>query len=307
VEKPESQSLIDAGQIKDIEAQYYTARVQAETSTARLRELEVDALELRGKLAATERDLNRALTRQNQLRRTLALEPDDVTQKRYAVDALTAIMDEQLRERKLAEEGLVSIAAELEEDVRRKQDAIAQAFGKFANAFMRENCSLTYIGRDSRIGQEGYRFKFPAFQVALSGGAVAGSTLRDNPGSVSLSQREFIDIAFRMALMDVVAPEHGSTLVVDTPEAGLDFLFAERAGSQFLAFSRTSLGNSNRLIVTSNLVSKHLLTSLLAETQSKEERRDRMMNLIEHAAPTAAVRVDAVRYNDFYQELVDGA
>ena len=57
---------------------------------------------------------------------------------------------------------------------------------------------------------------------------MAGQTMRDDLSEVSQSQAEFIDLAFRMALMTVAAEGGSATLIVDAPEASLDFLFAER-------------------------------------------------------------------------------
>ena len=93
----------------------------------------------------------------------------------------------------------------------------------------------------------------------MTGGAIAGQTMRENPREVSQSQAEFVDLAFRMALMTVTAKGGAATLVVDAPEASLDFLFAERAGYQLAAFSKAR--RENRVVVTSYLPSDHLLNA----------------------------------------------
>jgi hypothetical protein len=213
-------------------------------------------------------------------------------------------MNEALDKQRESEQSLQALIEELEQNVREQQDKISALFDNYAGTFMHEECHLTYISRDERIGQEGVRFRFPSFQVALSGGAVAGETLRDNPGAVSLSQREFIDIAFRMALLTAAASHPGAALVIDTPEAGLDFLFAERAGLQFLEFAPPK--GPNEVVITSNLVSDHLLKAVLKDSVGPVARRARMLNLIEHAAPTAAVREDHARYNAFVEDIING-
>lgn len=298
---------LDQRRIEKLASDFALARQQARSSTERISVLDEKIRERRSELQISERELNSALNRQNQLRRATSIEPDDVARRRVAVDAYTEDMEEQLARRRAAEESLVTLAEALEHGVRDRQESIANAFSRFANAFMRESCTLTYIGRDDRIGQEGARFRFPAFQVALSGGAVAGETLRGSPEAVSYSQREFIDVAFRMAVMDVIAPEHGSTLVVDTPEAGLDFVFAERAGEQFRAFGTHEGVSRHRVILTSNMVSEHLLATFLKDVPVGVARRSRLLNLIDFAAPTAAVRLDRERYIAFLDSITDGA
>ena len=295
---------LDRHRLDKLQGDLRLARSQADASSARIFELDTEIRDRRLALQDAERELNKVLTRQSALRRAVAIEPDEIMRRRVAVDALSDHMSEQLSRRKEAEEGYRALAEAEERNVRERQDTLAASFARFASSFMRERCHLTYIGRDDRIGQEGERFRFPSFQVALSGGTVAGETLRDSPDAVSLSQREFIDIAFRMALIDLVAPDAGGTLVVDTPEAGLDFLFAERAGRQFLEF--TSHNPKHNVVVTSNLISDHLLNALLSHTYAPDERRARLLNLVDFAAPTAAVRLDADRYREFIGRIVNG-
>ncbi|MFC3694468.1 hypothetical protein ACFOWB_19760 [Chenggangzhangella methanolivorans] len=296
---------IDRSRIDIITKNYKVAAEQAEASANRLSEIELDIQANIRELQLAERELNSILSKQLALRRNLALESDDVTRRRIAVETLSELMNEALDKQRFAEQDLRSLVETLEETVRDQQDAIANLFAKFSNAFMRETCHLTYIGQDERIGQEGARFRFPSFQVALSGGAVAGETLRSAPEAVSLSQREYIDIAFRMSVLNILSESAGACLIVDTPEAGLDFLFAERAGEQFRLFAPEN-GSANRVVVTSNLVNDNLLNSLLAGVPKGNARKERIMNLVQYAAPTAAVTMDADRYQSFIKKIIDG-
>lgn len=295
--------ILDKARIEKLEADYAQASTQAAAASARVSELEASIASERSVLGTIERDFASTSYRYDQLRRSVSIEPEDIMRRRVSVDALEDLMNESLSRQRSAENDLSSLVEQLEQRVRNLQDNIANLFDRYAGTFMHEECHLTYIARDERIGQEGLRFRFPSFQVALSGGAVAGQTLRNNPEAVSLSQREFIDIAFRMALLDAAASKPGATLVVDTPEAGLDFLFAERAGLQFLEFAPPSSAKST--VLTSNLVSDHLLKAVLRDNAGPASRREHLLNLIDHAAPTAAVVADRPRYASFVEDIIN--
>ena len=71
---------------------------------------------------------------------------------------------------------------------------------------------------------------------------------RNDPSEVSESQRELIDLAFRLALVGVFG--ESCTFVMETPEASLDSVAMERVGQ---ALARFAARDNNRLVVTSNL------------------------------------------------------
>ena len=105
-----------------------------------------------------------------------------------------------------------------------------------------------------------------------------------------------------MALMGVVSD--AATLVVDAPEASLDFLFAERAGEQLAKFAESSA--ENRVIITSYLPSDHLLRTFFASSETSEDRKSRIVNLIAYAAPNAALRADREAYEKFLAHVIEG-
>lgn len=202
-----------------------------------------------------------------------------------------------------AETRFRSVVAESVAGVQALQEAIATAFQGNLQLFLKEQAELVYQTVKDQIGQSGASFEFPAFHLTMTGGAVAGQTMRDSPDAVSRSQAEFVDLAFRMALMSVAAGGGPATLVVDAPEASLDFLFAERAGQQLAAFSRAL--PENRVIVTSYLPSVHLLRMFLASAKTERERRRRIVDLIRDAAPNAALRADKALYENFLANIIE--
>lgn len=218
------------------------------------------------------------------------------------VDALRRVLAVERTRRTKAEKRFEGLVIKLVDQARKRQKIIEGTFGEFSRVFLKERIDLLYQITPGRVGQSGAIFDFPTFNLSMSGGAVAGQTVREAPTDVSKSQAEFIDLAFRMALMSVVS--NAATLVVDAPEASLDFLFAERAGEQLAKFATSRA--ENRVIITSYLPSDHLLRTFFGASATAEDRRSRIVNLIDGAAPNAAMRADRVRYEKFLAHVING-
>lgn len=188
--------------------------------------------------------------------------------------------------------------------------AVIERFRRFARAFLAESCDLVYETDRRRIGQQGRQFEFPVFRVRMTS-AVSPDTLqeRSTAAGVSESQREFIDLAFRMALIDVAAAGDAAMLVLETPEASLDTVFVARAGQLLGHFATAGGGVGNRLIASSNLTRGEMIGALLgavppedpapadeAYTLPPEQRAPRVIDLLSAAAPNAALRTYEGRY-----------
>jgi len=164
---------------------------------------------------------------------------------------------------------------------------IKKLFEQYAKDFLIEECELVWSLRKDRVGQLGMTISFPAFELDLASAAFTSPVRRTGPEQVSESQREFIDLAFRMALMAAADPSGGGTLVIDAPESSLDAVFVHRAAEVLTRFA--SSGTANRLIITSNLTEGDLIPRLLHHI-GKGDRAERVIDLFEVAEPTAAVR-----------------
>lgn len=138
----------------------------------------------------------------------------------------------------------------------------------------------------------------------MSGSSVSGQTARTEPDQVSLSQQEFLDLAFRMALMTISSNNKASTIIVDTPEASLDFLFAERAGNQLALFASGGGQIGNRVIITSNLSNAEIIPAFLKGRPKGRRAKSCVVDLISIAAPNAAVRADGERYSKYLQSQI---
>ena len=139
--------------------------------------------------------------------------------------------------------------------------AIMETFAVFAGGFLLETVNLVWAPQRARVGQTGETIQFPAFELDMTGTNFPTAVRRSGPEHVSESQREFIDLAFRMSLMQV-ASEHGvSSLVIDAPESSLDAVFVTRAADVLAKFANSQGGN--RLTITTNLVEGELVPELL--------------------------------------------
>jgi len=186
-----------------------------------------------------------------------------------------------------------------------RQEAIVSAFHEYASAFMVEDCHLIYrTNREARVAQSDEKIDWPAFEVQLASGADALPTARDWHTEVSESQKEFIDLAFRMALLRVASEGCASMLAVETPEASLDAFFVERAGA--LLRNYAAAHPDNVLLVTSNLTREHMIAQLLGtpDVEDLDTRRRRTLNLLKIARPTKAYRENHTFYDLRYDEAI---
>ena len=75
---------------------------------------------------------------------------------------------------------------------------------------------------------------------------------------LSESQRFFVDIALRMAIMTFVSSDGRGALLVDTPEGSLDIAYESRAGEMFARF----VERDYQLMMTANINTSQLLREL---------------------------------------------
>jgi predicted nucleic acid-binding Zn-ribbon protein len=176
-----------------------------------------------------------------------------------------------------------------------RSEEIKRSFGEFAGGFLFEQAVLKWSPTQRSVGQLGLaKVTFPAFELDLSGADFTAPTRRKGPDAVSESQREFIDLAFRMALIHVAGNGVGGTLVLDAPESSLDAVFVKRAADVLCKFSRADA--SNRLVVASNLIDGELLPEMIKDGITPQDQDQRLVNLMDIAVPTAALRENADAY-----------
>lgn len=99
---------------------------------------------------------------------------------------------------------------------------------------------------------------------------------RKTPESCSESQRFFLDIAFRLALIDHIEGDHGATFVCETPETALDLSYIANVVRMFKHF----LKKGHSLFITANIQRDSIAHELL-KTVGASDHKPRVLNLLE--------------------------
>jgi hypothetical protein len=187
--------------------------------------------------------------------------------------------------------------------IAKHRDSIVAAFREFAEGFLFESSELKWAPHKSRVGQTGPLVDFPAFEFEMAGSDFPSPVRRAGPDQVSESQREFVDLAFRMTLMRVASETGSGSIVIDAPEASLDAVFSERAATVLVRFADPTL--NNRVVVTSNLVDGQLIPRMLMEAGIDSASDRRFVDLLEMATPTRAVVELSREYESVRDRLFD--
>lgn len=171
------------------------------------------------------------------------------------------------------------------------RERIQDIFNRRAKDFFIERVRLVYAPRTEKIAQhrDALKFEFPAFEVDLTSGVTGSAFVRRTYEQASLSQREYLDIAFRMAFMEALGAETCS-IVIDGPEGSVDVVFADRAGNMLAHYAAAEGGPRNRqIIVACNVVEGGFIPHYFLDHPDAADRDERTVNLLDIAHPTAAL------------------
>lgn len=146
-----------------------------------------------------------------------------------------------------------NLCVSLEKIYRRVQVDFLPIFKKFAKEFTGLDLDMTLVS----VTDDGRKmFKF-ILQI--------DDTNRDNEFELSESQRFFIDIALRMAIVTFVCSKTtaSTSMLIDTPEDSLDIAYETNAGSMFYEY----IAANQKMIITANLNSSGLIQTLAGKTK----------------------------------------
>lgn len=256
-------------------------------------------------LAACVRDLDETDEKVREL--MLQLPPDQrrVTDQQKKLDTVAEMITDLRAELKVERTAFAEFLGAHRARIAQFAEDIKTKFGEAAHGFLFEQSQLTWSPTRMQVGQAGAdgaeAVEYPAFAVDLTGSDFGGLKRRDDPAEVSESQREFIDLAFRMALVYVASPESAASLVIDAPESSLDAVFVDRAAMVLGRFAQSDNDMANRLVVTSNLGAGQLVPKLLHEIAPRTDLMAPVVDLFHAGVPTRAM----VEWHDQYEALWD--
>ena len=283
------------------------AKVEEETQTKRLQESTSQYEQTLEQLATLRTAIDKRTRRNAGLRKSL---PDTVTSKEYenTLNSLRREHAEWEKVRKLQLHDLRTLFAQRKDAITEKSAELVEAFARLIEMLLVEDARLVQVSAEPDYmqapGQAGERVEVPAYAAEMKAATRPTFVPRRDPSEVSESQREIIDLAFRLALVEVFGSS--CTFAMETPEASLDGVAMERVGRALAAFARR---DENRLIVTSNLTNTGVIGALfdgVEPSSDAESRMGRVINLMEVAAPNRALLEDRPRYDALLLEAVSG-
>lgn len=198
-----------------------------------------------------------------------------------AEEALSDDKREELRKRKRfleREEGqLAAQVSELQDDLDRQYNeflaavtdrlsALKSHYQEYASEFLGIPCNLVAENQADRL------LELSAFVPEFNG------ITRPTPDSCSEAQRFFLDIAFRMALIDLASKSSGTpaSFICETPETALDVSYVANVVEMFKRFA----SRRHVVIFTANL-QEGGLAELMMATVPKAQRRERVLDLLQ--------------------------
>ena len=277
---------------------------------AQLAELDDFAARYRATLLQWEsvQESIRARTEKNrQLRARL---PESVTGREYQNEFKNLQVEhEGLRAQRASRlQELRKFFAERRDAITARSKELVEAFAELVEVLLVEEVRLVQVEVEPRYleapGRTGERVAVPAYAAEMTSAARPAMTQRSDPSDVSESQRELIDLAFRLALVGVFGG--ASTFAMETPEASLDAISMERVGSALAGFASKA---GNRLVVTTNLTNGGIVTAMFEVTEPGSEQATRLrsvLNLMKVAAPNRALIENRERYHALLVETVGG-
>jgi len=205
------------------------------------------------------------------------------------------------------------VLEEARQRIAKVSQSICGEFAALASKFLEEECQLEFSMNRRQVGQTGAQMEFPSFILKMTSGTALTPRQRESEEEVSESQKEYLDLAFRMAVMrTAVAGKSPTMLVIETPEASLDSLFVDRAGAMLREFTFEDGALCHTVIASSNLNRENMIPALLGirgggrRRTPKLEIPKRVVNLLELAAPPRALRTKMSYYKRQLEKALTG-
>jgi hypothetical protein len=143
---------------------------------------------------------------------------------------------------------------------------LGQLYADYATSFLGLKCELTETEEPDRL------LSLTRFVPKFNDSA------REYPETCSEAQRFFLDIAFRMALIDLSSTFSGepATFICETPETALDMSYIDNVVRMFCKFSE----EGHTLLLTANIQQNGIASKILSSVP-KRTRRSHVLNLLD--------------------------
>ena len=306
-------SALDSARIERVEQRLSHARQSLKNATEEYENQIGQFEELQQEIDTVTRDKHSSQQRIHQIAGTMPPSPPELRALEEHVANQSITLDDLQKRQKHAEHAFSEIFGDFQQSIASQADNIRDSFATKIQEFLLEHAEIALSTTLAPIGESGRTYEWPSFELSMTSGTFDNPSQRRSRAEVSLSQGEFIDLAFRLSLVQVAAASGPATLVFDAPEASLDALFMRRAGAFLARF--TQLHDENRLIVTSNLTNADMIPALFGAFNQEEgdpipitipssERRGRVIDLLKIAAPTTAIQLIGHRYDNLLDKAL---
>lgn len=285
--------------------QVRTLEEKIEGMRASLEQVDVQRSDIEQKIPIVSQAFREAVNLRNSaLQKREYLEIQRPSQNRTAGVGLQAEIDREQDALDVLAESRKDLTATYRAAVDRAQErmgtikgALESILTSYATAFLQEKVNVTFSRQTPfKIATGADRVNIPTFTINMTSSTHKIAHERLHSNSVSESQKEFLDLAFRMTLLDLVNDSGSIMLVIETPEASLDSWFMRRAADLMRRFAPENKTVSRKVIATSNVNGTQMIPALLGLvgedgiiSKLPIERENHLINLLDLTPPPAAL------------------
>lgn len=226
--------------LKEINIEKKNREIERETLQSNFETLKKELDALKRKINEIEKELNLMLKEENELKINLDKDNNDNYKKYTALELEKKKLQSMLDE---AKENERQMRIEIDKRVEEVFQEYFKIFKKYASSFFgqKQKVNLKLVGnKEDRL-----------FKIVLN------SSERETYYDMSESQRIFVDLSYRLSILDYF--HTNSYFICETPDSSLDLLFEDNAVKTFSNYIDT--GNS--LILSANMRNSRLITALL--------------------------------------------
>jgi hypothetical protein len=298
---------IQATQVKRARTRATLARAEEESTRKALADLVSEYDQVLNSITEVGKTIEDRMRREHRLSAELPVTSVTILDLQRALETTRRQQYEQEAVRANAARELRGVLKQGHARIVSQARRLSARFRRHVGALLAGKARLVQIEGTAKLIMGKNDFTVPAFLPEMSAANRPGQTRRSLISDVSESERELIDLAFRLSLVDVATTREVCSLIMETPEASLDELAMQRVGS---ALHRFAGKGENRLIVTSNLTNSGMITAMFGgPTTSKTEirrREQQVLNLLEIAAPNQALEKDSGEYANILCSAISG-